>query len=68
MLRIAGSITPIINIDRENEILALTDKVDLITARNIVRKIGNSIENVEKYINARLVTEILMLDLPYISS
>jgi DNA polymerase-3 subunit delta' len=66
MLRIAGSTTPIINIDRENEILALTDKVDLITAQNIVKKIGNSIVKVEKYINARLVTEILMLDLPYI--
>jgi DNA polymerase-3 subunit delta' len=67
MLRAAGSITPIINIDRENEILALTEKVDLITAKNIVRKLGNSTVNVEKYINARLVTEILMLDLPFLS-
>jgi DNA polymerase-3 subunit delta' len=67
MLRVAGSITPIINVDRENEILALAEKIDLITAQNIVRKIGNSIVKVEKYINARLITEILMLDLPYLS-
>ena len=67
MLKVAGSITPIINIDRENEISALTDKVDLITAQSLVRNIGNSIDQVEKYINARLVTEILMLDLPYLS-
>lgn len=67
MLKTAGSITPIINIDRDNEITALTEKVDLITAQNYVKKLGSSIDQVEKYVNARLITEILMLDLPYIS-
>ena len=66
MLRAAGSSIPLTNIDHEDEILALTEKVDLTTAQDIVNKLGNAIELVEKYINARLVAEVFMLDLPHV--
>jgi len=67
MLRAAGSSSPITNIDLKDEIVTLSQKVDFVTAQDIVSKLGKSIEQVEKYINTRLVTEVLMLDLPHVS-
>jgi len=66
MLRTAGSKTPLTNIDRENEIDNLAGKIVLATAQTTVTQIEHSIEQIERYINARLVTEVLMLDLPRI--
>lgn len=67
MLRVAGSSTPLTNIDHEDEILAVTEKVGLATAQDIVSKLGTSLEQIEKYINARLIAEVFMLDLPHVS-
>ncbi len=66
-LRAAGSSAPITNIDRESEIDTLAGKFVLATACSIVRHLEHAIEQIEKYVNARLVTEVLMLDLPRIS-
>ena len=67
MLRTAGSSAPLTNIDRESEIDSLAGKVVLATAQTTVNQLERSIEQIERYINARLVTEVLMLDLPRIT-
>lgn len=67
MLRTAGSSAPLTNIDRESEIDTLAGKVVLATAQTTVNQLERSIEQIERYINARLVTEVLMLDLPRIT-
>jgi hypothetical protein len=36
----------------------------LATTQRMVDRLGKSIEQIENYINARLVSECLMLDLP----
>ncbi len=67
MLRTAGSSAPLTNIDRESEIDTLAGKVVLATAQTTVNQLERSIEQIERYINARLVAEVLMLDLPRIT-
>ncbi len=67
MLRTAGSSAPLTNIDRESEIDSLAEKVVLANAQTTVKQLERSIEQIERYINARLVTEVFMLDLPRIT-
>jgi DNA polymerase-3 subunit delta' len=64
MLRAAGSHSPLTNIDREAEIQELANQIDLVTAQEIVLLLEKSSAQIENYINPRLVTECLMLDLP----
>jgi hypothetical protein len=54
------------NIDRQDEISTLAKKVDLATTQKTVNQLDYAIDQIEHYINARLVAEVLMLDLPYI--
>jgi len=65
MLKAADSSTPLTNIDREEQIIALTEKVDLSTAQTIVNQLEKSTMQIDRYINPRLVVEVFMLDLPY---
>jgi DNA polymerase-3 subunit delta' len=67
MLRAAGSSTPLTNIDQEDKIIALAEEVELSTAQRFVNKLERSMGQIDRYINARLVAEVLMLDLPYVS-
>ena len=64
MLQTAGSSPPLINIDREEEITTLAKQMDLASAQKTVNQLERAIDQIERYINARLVTEVLMLDLP----
>jgi DNA polymerase-3 subunit delta' len=67
MLKIAGSSTPLTNIDQEAEISALAYRVDLACAQEMVNKLESAMQQIDKYINARLVAEVFMLDLPHLS-
>lgn len=67
MLRNTGSSIPLTNIDRQEEILALANQLDLSTIQEIINKLERSIHLVKKNINARLVAEVFMLDLPTVS-
>ena len=67
MLRAAGSSAPLTNLDRAEEIQFLADKVDLATAQSMVTRLEKAIEQNDRYINARLLTEVLLLDLPRVS-
>ena len=67
MLKSSGSVTPLANIDRQDEIRILTEQVDLSTSQDIVNKLEHAIRQIEKYINPRLVVEVFLLDLPHLN-
>ena len=64
MLRAAQAATPLINVDRNVEIEALSERMNLSSTRNVVRGLENALERLEKNVNPRLLAEVLLLDLP----
>lgn len=64
LLRVAGAESPLINIDRNMEIEFLAGRLDLFTARKVVSAHEETLEKLERNVNARLLAEILLLDLP----
>lgn len=64
MLRTAQAETPLINVDRNVEIEDLAQQMDLASARCVVYNLENTLERLERNVNARLLLEILLLDLP----
>jgi hypothetical protein len=64
MLRAAGSAAPLTNLDRAEEVDFLAGKVDLAIAQGMVNRLETAIEQNDHYVNARLLAEVLMLDLP----
>jgi DNA polymerase-3 subunit delta' len=67
LLEGTGSTVPLTNIDRKAEIIALSEKLDFHTTKEIIHKLEYSIFQIEKFMNARLVTEVFMMDLPHLS-
>ena len=68
MLQAAGSATPVTNLDRENEIAALAQKITLSEAQEVVNRLKKTQYLLNRYVNTRLTVEVLMLDLPYFMS
>jgi DNA polymerase-3 subunit delta' len=66
MLRSAQATTPLVNVDRNVEIEDLAGRVNLPIARTVVRGLEDVLEKMEKNVNARLLAEVLLLDLPRI--
>jgi len=66
MLRVAGSGTPLVNVDRNIEIESLAAQMDLSTARHVVNDLESALEKMERNVNARLLAEVLLLDWPKI--
>ncbi|MBX3036665.1 MAG: DNA polymerase III subunit delta' [Anaerolineales bacterium] len=66
MLRVAGAETALINIDRNMEIEFLAGRLDLPSARKVVNNLENTLEKMDRNVNARLLAEVLLLDLPKI--
>jgi DNA polymerase-3 subunit delta' len=64
MLRSAQAETPLINVDRNLEIEDLAGRLDLSAARKVVGGLEDVLEKMEKNVNARLLAEVLLLDLP----
>jgi DNA polymerase-3 subunit delta' len=64
MLRSAQAATPLINVDRNVEIEDLAGRVNLSMARTVVRGLEDVLEKMERNVNARLLAEVLLLDLP----
>ena len=64
LLRVAGAESPLINIDRSMEIEFLAGRLDLSVARKVVSAHEETLEKLERNVNARLLAEILLLDLP----
>jgi len=66
MLVGSGSNIDLINIDRQQKIVTLGNKIDLPQARRLVMDIEKSIEQLDNNINARLLLEVLLLDWPFL--
>ena len=64
MLRTAQAETPLINVDRNVEIEDLAGRMDLSSTRNVVSGLESALEKLERNVNARLLAEVLLLDLP----
>ena len=64
MVSASGSHAPLVNVDRLGEIEALAPRLGLASARYLVEAAEKAVEQLEKNVNPRLLTEILLLDLP----
>lgn len=64
MLRSAKVRTPLVNVDRDLEIEDLASQLDLSTTRRVVASLEGVLEKMERNVNARLLAEVLLLDLP----
>jgi DNA polymerase-3 subunit delta' len=65
-LRASGSAAPVANLDRMQDIETLSDKLEPETAYQMVDLFQKHISLLETNVNARLATEVLMLELPYL--
>lgn len=64
MLRTARAETPLVNMDRNLEIEDLASRMDLSTARLMVRGLESTLERMDANVNTRLLAEVMLLDLP----
>ena len=64
MLRTARAETPLVNVDRNLEIEDLASRLDVSIARRVVGGLEEVLEKMERNVNARLLAEVLLLDLP----
>lgn len=64
MLRAARADSPLVNLDRRAEIEITAGRLDLSTARRLVGSLEGALEKMERNVNARLLAEVLLLDLP----
>jgi DNA polymerase-3 subunit delta' len=62
----AGSVAPLVNLDRADEIVRLADRFGLSTANQSIAAIQRTTDMLEHNVNPRLAIEVLMLDLPFL--
>lgn len=67
MLCTASPDLPLVNLDMEMEIASLAGQVDLHTARACVAALEQGIARLDGNLNARLLTEVLLLDWPHLA-
>jgi hypothetical protein len=68
MLRSASPDLPVLNLDMEDSINNLAGQIDLPAARAQVTRLEQSIARLDSNLNARLLTEVLLMDWPHIDS
>jgi DNA polymerase-3 subunit delta' len=64
LLRVSGANASIANIDRNEAITSLAKRLDLGRARRVVYDLELALDRLERNVNARLLAEVLLLDLP----
>ena len=64
MLRASGAKTPIANIDQDETIASLANHLELNRARQVVNDLELALKRLDRNVNARLLAEVLLLDLP----
>lgn len=67
LLRTAGASAPVTNPDREADLEILQRRIDLPSALRMVSAIERTRDLLDRNVNARLATEVLLLDLPRMS-
>jgi DNA polymerase-3 subunit delta' len=68
MLCTANVSVPLVNLDYEEAITRIAAPLDLVSARRVVLAIERSLQQLDANLTPRLVTEVLLLDWPSISS
>ena len=66
MLRASGAKTHMANIDQNESIATLAKRLELENARQVVHNLELGLKRLERNVNARLLAEVLLLDLPEI--
>jgi DNA polymerase-3 subunit delta' len=66
LLRTAGASAPPVNLDRIDQIETLAPRISLDQARATISKMERTLDLLDRNVNARLATDVLMLDLPAI--
>ncbi|MGW8248996.1 MAG: DNA polymerase III subunit delta' [Anaerolineales bacterium] len=66
LLRVSGSTAPLANLDQEQEIEKLSGEMQPNSAYQMVDLLQRHIGMLESNVNARLATEVLMLELPHL--
>jgi hypothetical protein len=64
LIKTSGAAVPITNIDYEDQIAHLASRMDLPAARRVVADLEQGIGRLERNVNLRLLTEVLLLDWP----
>jgi DNA polymerase-3 subunit delta' len=64
LLRAAGAVAQVTNVDREADLAALVERVDLPDALRVVLAIERTQDLLDRNVNTRLATEVFLLDLP----
>jgi DNA polymerase-3 subunit delta' len=66
LMRAAGSVAPLVNLDRTDEVARLAARFGVYTANDMVAAIQNTSDLLDRNVNSRLAIEVLLLDLPYL--
>jgi len=66
LMQALGGKTPLMNLDRAEEINTLAKRLNLSAIRNMVNTLDRTLWQVRANVNTRLAAEVLLLDLPYI--
>ena len=66
LMRVSQAAAPISNIDQNESIETLSKRLDLGMARQVVVSMEQGLDRLERNVNARLLAEVLLLDLPEI--
>jgi DNA polymerase-3 subunit delta' len=64
LLSASGSSAPLVNLDRADEIEALAKRLGIPGARRQVEATGRAVGQLDANVNARLLAEVYLLDLP----
>ena len=64
LLCASGASAPIANIDQEKKVTALANTLELGRAKQIVSNVELALQRLDRNVNARLLAEVLLLDLP----
>lgn len=64
LIRASGAKTPLVNLDKDQEIQELAQQVGISGAHRMIANIERILGLLERNINVRLACEVLMLDLP----
>jgi len=66
MISASGSLVPLVNIDHAKTIQDLGRQIGFSRANHMVVEIEKSIERMDKFVNTRLLLEVLFLELPVV--